>query len=89
MLLIGLVFVLINFLYKVQKKDVASWSVVRVTGYVLTAVSCMFFAFINADWFTSFEGYVCAVAVSWTVPIIEEWLLLSIWKFVRHYYVSV
>ena len=75
---VGLGFVLLNFLYQLfmQKMVMRSWSVVRIIGYVLAVVSSVFLAFMNPDWFHSFEGYACAVAVSWTIPFIEEWLLL-------------
>ncbi len=87
----GLGFVLLNFLYQLfmQKIAMRSWSVVRILGYVLTVVSSVFFAFMNPDWFHSFEGYACAVGVSWTMPFIEEWLLLLGWDMLRRSHIWV
>ena len=87
----GLGFVLLNFLYQLirQKFSMRSWSVVRILGHVLTVVSSLFFAFMNPDWFHSFEGYACAVAVSWTMPFIEEWLLLYGWSILNRSRISI
>ncbi len=87
----GLGFVLLNFLYQLfmQKISMRSWSVVRILGYIFTVVSSVFFAFMNPDWFHSFEGYTCAVAVSWTMPFIEEWLLLLGWDMLKRPRMSV
>lgn len=87
----GLGLVLLNFLYQLirQKNFIRSWSVVRILGYVLTVVSSVFFAFMNPDWFHSFEGYASAVAVSWTMPFIEEWLLLLVWDMLKRSRISV
>ncbi len=86
---VGLGIVLVNFLYKMQRGEALSWSVIRVCGYVLTAVSSVFFAMVNPNWFHSLEGYTCAVAFAWTVPFAEEWLLFWIWELYKRYCVSI
>ena len=85
MFFVGLGLVLLDFLLHWQKILTSSWSCVRILGYVLVAVSSTFLALIHPNWFCSFEGYACAVAFSWVIPILEEKLLSGIWAMFKQY----
>lgn len=85
---VGLIMVLLNFLQQKQKFSIKSWSFLRGLGYIFMGLASVFFTVINPDWFHSFDGYACAVAISWLTPFFEERLLLILWSLFKNYSVS-
>lgn len=82
----GLFLLSFNFFLGLQNITISSRFLVRVIGYLFMAVSSVFFALINSQWFMSSEGYTCAVAVSWMMPILFEKLLQGIWFMYKYYH---
>lgn len=83
--IIGLILLMVNFIWLSKSKTMLIWSWWRVVGYALVAVPSVFFTLISSAWFDSFNGYVCAVLVAFLTPAIEEFILLWVWSLCKSY----